>query len=155
MPALSLSGPDLGDLFGGRQDVGVAVAAVRQRQRRLEIQSIMDAAQPLEAWFEQAVDACAFLVWRVCERGARVRFRTQAFDLSIPEMGDVYAILKYLATVAPAPAKPLSEPEDENSYQIVFTDRHPDAVVEAGWSQARIVGPDVFPRRAALPDAAG
>ncbi|MGH9657399.1 MAG: DUF58 domain-containing protein, partial [Bryobacteraceae bacterium] len=53
-------------------------------------------------WFEQAVECCAFLVWRLAQRGAGVRFRAQGYDLMTPEEGDVYTILKYLALVSRA-----------------------------------------------------
>jgi hypothetical protein len=101
------------------------------------------------ALFERAVDACAFLVWRVAERDTRLRFRTQEFDASIPEAGDVYTILRYLATVSALPGKPPVAPGNEESYQLVFTASDPDCLSEAGWGLGRIVGPDALPGSAA------
>jgi uncharacterized protein (DUF58 family) len=117
----------------------------REQERLLEIFLDLNAPPALEAWFEQAVDACAFLVWRMAGRGARVRFATQEFDVSIPEGGDVYAILRYLATVAPGRRKPTISPLDESSCQIVFTAAGADLMAEAGWSQARMIGPHTLP----------
>jgi hypothetical protein len=64
---------------------------------------------------------------RLVERtGARVRFRTQDFDVKAPVEGDAYVILKYLALVEPRRkavgltrgAASLDEPE---SVAIVFS----------------------------------
>ena len=122
----------------------------REQERLVEVFLDLNVPAACQAWFEQAVDACAFLAWRMAERAARIRFRTQEFDVSIPESGDVYTILKYLATVSPAAGKPIISPEDENSYQIVFTAADPEAMAEAGWQQARILGPGAFPSPAAF-----
>ena len=118
----------------------------REQERLLEIFLDLNAPPALEEWFEQAVEACAFLVWRMAERGARVRFGTQEFDVSIPEGGDVYTILRYLATVAPGRRKPAISPQDENSCQIVFTAADAGLMAEAGWGQARLIGPHTLPR---------
>ncbi len=117
----------------------------REQDRVLEIFLDLDAGPEDQAWFEQAVDACAYLVWAVGSRGARVRFRTQSYDCSVPEMGDAYTILRYLAMVTPRRGKLESGPQDDNSYQLVFTAGDPEAVIEAGWAQARILGPGAFP----------
>lgn len=117
----------------------------REQERLLEIYLDLMVPPPASAWFEQAVDACAFLVWRVGARDSRLRFRTQEIDIAVPETGDVYAILKYLATVTHARGKALSGPVDENSCQVVFTASDPDVVADAGWTQARVIGPGVLP----------
>ncbi len=93
----------------------------REQERLLEIFLDLDVPAGDGEWFELAVDACAFLAWRVAERGTRLRFRTQEFDISVPETGDVYTILRYLATVSALPGKPPLAPGDEESYQLVFT----------------------------------
>jgi hypothetical protein len=72
-----------------------------------------------------------------------LRLVSQQFDRIIPEEGDVYTILKYLALVAPsAPERPIAL-HDENSVQIVFT-AEPQRFQDAGWSAARFVTPDSF-----------
>jgi len=113
----------------------------REQERLLEVFLDLDTPPEQAEWFERAVDACAFLVWRMSMRGARVRFRTQEFDIAIPEEGDVYAILRYLAIVSPVRPRPRLSPQDENSCQIVFTSASVQTIEEAGWTQARIVGP--------------
>jgi hypothetical protein len=75
--------------------------------------------------------------------------RSQEFDLSMPETGDVYTVLRALALISPAEGKPPLAPGDENNYQIVFSARDPAPLAEWGWSQARILGPQAFPRPAA------
>ncbi len=117
----------------------------REQDRVLEIFLDLDVAPEQHAWFEHAVEACAYLVWSIGARGGRIRFRTQEYDVSVPEMGDVHTILKYLATVTPRRAKLAAGPADDNSYQLVFTALDPEAVMEAGWAQARILGPGAFP----------
>ncbi len=54
-----------------------------------------------DAWFENAVEGCAFLAWSLSQRGAGIRLTTQTVDLQTPSDGDVYTILKYLALVEP------------------------------------------------------
>jgi len=121
----------------------------REQERLLEIFLDADAPAAQQAWFEQAVDCCAFLAWRVAERGARLRMRSQEFDLSMPETGDAYTVLRALALISPAEGKPPLAPGDENNYQIVFSASHPQRLAESGWSQARILGPQDFPVPAA------
>lgn len=121
----------------------------REQERLLEIFLDADAPAAQQAWFEQAVDCCAFLAWRVAERGARLRMRSQEFDLSMPETGDVYTVLRALALISPAEGKPPLAPGDENNYQIVFSASDPQFLAESGWGQARILGPQAFPRPAA------
>jgi uncharacterized protein (DUF58 family) len=116
----------------------------REQERLLEIFLDLNAAGAEQAWFEQAVEAAAFLAWRMAARDSRLRFRTQDFDVPIPEGGDVYVILKYLATVAPASGKAPLSPEDDDSCQIVFTAADPETMARAGWHQARIIGPGDF-----------
>ncbi|HVX66613.1 MAG TPA: DUF58 domain-containing protein [Bryobacteraceae bacterium] len=118
----------------------------REQERLLEVFLDLDVAPANAAWFELAVEACAFLVWRVSERGGRLRFRTQEFDASIPESGDVYTVLRYLATVGALPGKPPLAPGNEESYQLVFTTANPQAMAESGWGLGRVVGPGVLAR---------
>ncbi len=121
----------------------------REQERLLEIFLDLNVPRAREEWFEQAVDACAFLVWRMASRDSRVHFRTQEIDISVPETGDVYTVLRYLATVSHALGKLTISPDDDSSCKIVFTAAGTDAIAEAGWSQARIVGPDTLGGRGA------
>lgn len=116
----------------------------REQERLLEMLLDLDLSVEEGEWFERAVEACAFLAWNMALRGARVRFRTQEFDLSMPEEGDVYEILRYLATVTPARHRPTPAPQDENSCRVVFTASDPKTLEEAGWVQARVVGPEAL-----------
>jgi uncharacterized protein (DUF58 family) len=102
-------------------------------------------------WFECAVEACAFLVWQMSARGARIHFRTQDWDILTPLEGDVYSILRYLALVeARGRAIPL-QPGLEPTVAIVFT-AQPGRLDELAWSSARILHPGCFP--GARPDSA-
>ena len=78
--------------------------------------------------------------------GAGIRFRSQQFDLRVPEEGDVYTILKYLALVFPQIGKIPENPADEGSFQIVLTGA-PDRFRDSGWTPAHLLGPDTFAER--------
>ena len=117
------------------------------------VQIFLDLNVPPERteWFETAVDCCAFLVWRISQKGARLHLRTQSHDLRMPEDGDIYTILKYLAEVTPVSGSAAAPPHDEHSVQIVLSSS-PRSLEEAGWRAAFVVDPDSFP---APGDAAG
>ena len=105
-----------------------------------------DACPDADAWFEHAVDCAAFLAFRLAERGAQVRFCTQEFDVSFPDEGDIYTILKYLALVSPMKGKAPTAPDDPSNFQIVFS-ANPQRMSSLGWGVergARMLGPDAF-----------
>jgi uncharacterized protein (DUF58 family) len=123
----------------------------REQEQTVEIFLDRDIPHELDAWFEHAVDCCAFLVWSLSNRGAAIHFRSNGFAFRQPEEGDIYTILKYLALVYPQSANVLEGPLDDSSYKIVFTPS-PRRFGDAGWSSARVLGPDDLP--ALVPDAA-
>jgi len=90
-------------------------------------------------WFEHAVDCCAFLSWEIAQRGARLRFRTDSFDMALPAQGDIYTILRYLATVVPGATKGSTGPERDDSIQVVVS-AEPRRLAAAGWDRALVVG---------------
>ncbi len=110
------------------------------------VEIFLDLATPaaLDEWFERAVDCSAFLAWNTSLQDARVRFRSQEFDLMCPVEGDVYVILKYLALVERKRRAQTPEPGDERSCQVVFTPRR-EEFERAGWAQARFVSPEDLP----------
>jgi uncharacterized protein (DUF58 family) len=121
---------------------------VREQDWRAVIFLDLDAPVGSEAWFEQAVECCAFLAYRLTERGVEVRLCTQELDLSLPEEGDIYTLLKYLALVSPLRGKPPLAPEEPGSFQIVFT-AQPGRMESLGWDvgdsrTSRLLGPDAF-----------
>jgi uncharacterized protein (DUF58 family) len=109
----------------------------REQEPLVEIYLDMDA--PNAQWFEIAVEACAYLCWQVHARPARLRFRTQNFDLMVPSEGSIYTILKYLALVEPGTRKPITGPGREDSFPVVFS-AHPKQMAEAGWAADAIHG---------------
>jgi hypothetical protein len=82
-----------------------------------------------------------------------VRFRTQEVDITLPEEGDIYSILRYLALVTPlkeksAMAPPAADQNDANSFQIVFSP-NPERMAALGWGRSesggtRFLGLDAF-----------
>jgi uncharacterized protein (DUF58 family) len=90
------------------------------------------------AEFERAIECCAFLLWRLSRAGSSVRLLTQQFDRTVPDNADAYDILRYLATVEPAPGAPPLPPDAQRHIYLALTSR-PDAVADAGWTNDRIV----------------
>ena len=112
----------------------------REAERAVEIFLDRDAPADTAAWFERAVDCCAFLCWRLSQQDTAIHFRSQDFTLRLPEEGDIYTILKYLALVDRQVGKAAEPPIDENSYHIVFTVA-PARFAQVGWRSARLLGP--------------
>ncbi len=120
----------------------------REQEHLVYIFLDLDAHDRDAAWFERAVDFAAFLAWRLAQRGARLRFRTQDFDLRVPEEGDVYTVLKYLALVAPAPGKAPVPAGGDSGFQVVLS-AHPGRLAGYGWIPGRLLSADDLPAAAA------
>ncbi len=116
----------------------------REQEQTVEIFLDRDIPPELDAWWEHAINCCAFLAWRLSNQGASVHFRSTGYLFRQPEDGDIYTILKYLALVYPQAATALEAPLDETSYKIVFTPS-PRRFSEAGWVDARVLSPDGLP----------
>jgi len=112
----------------------------REQERAVEIYLDRDVGPEGEAWFEEAVDCCAFLAWRLFQSGAAIRFQAQDFRVRVPEEGDVYTILKYLALVYPSHGNAPEPPIDEQSFQIIFS-ADSRALEAAGWTPVRQLRP--------------
>lgn len=110
----------------------------REQERAVEIFLDRDLPPGWEDWFERAINCCAFLAWRLSQQGASVRFRSQDFHLRLPEEGDVWVILKYLALISPARNREPEPPADVTSFQIVFSPS-PNRMDALGWTPARVV----------------
>jgi uncharacterized protein (DUF58 family) len=120
----------------------------REQDHRVLIYFDLDTPVESETWFEKAVDCSAFLAFRLAERGAQLRFQTQDFDVTLPEEGDIYTMLKYLALVTPRRGRPPAAPDDPSSFHIVFT-ADPERMVALGWGMgesrgARLLGQDAI-----------
>jgi uncharacterized protein (DUF58 family) len=117
------------------------------REREMAVAFFLDLDIPASeaAWFETAVDRCAFLAWNLSQRGSRIRFCSQDVDWQLPEEADVYTILKYLAIVSPRPGRRLAPAPDHNVFQIIFS-ASPELLAEAGWdlegSNTRLLTPE-------------
>ena len=93
------------------------------------------AGENFDAWFESSVEGCAYLAWHLTQRGARVRLHTQKVDLRIPEDGDVYTILRYLALVeplAPGASDAHFSPATDDATPLDVLFRRPRAVGAVG-----------------------
>ncbi len=116
----------------------------REQEQTVEMFLDRDIPPDFDAWFEHAIDCCAFLAWRLSNQGTGIYFRSHGFAFRQPEDGDIYTILKYLALVYPQAAGAPEAPRDETSYKIVFTPS-PRKFSDAGWAGARVLSPDVLP----------
>lgn len=116
----------------------------REQERTVEMFLDRDVPPDLDAWFEHAINCCAFLAWSLSNQGTAIHFRSNGFDLRQPEEGDIYTILKYLALVYPQKANGPESPLDDTSYKVVFT-ASPRQFAESGWMDARVLGPDILP----------
>jgi uncharacterized protein (DUF58 family) len=103
-------------------------------------------ADAWDSWFERAVDCTAFLVWRLNDRGTRLRFLTQRYDRRVPEEASVYDVLRYLALVEPVPGARLPLPDDQNvPVAISFRDTK---TADAGWLGTHVPGTPSVSQRA-------
>ena len=118
----------------------------REQDRSVVIYLDLDIPYGADEWFERAVECAAFLAYELAARDARVRLRTQEFDVATPDAGDIYTILKYLALVSPMRGKPSVVPDDTTSFQVVFTANRSRAAAQ-GWGATKstgavLLGPD-------------
>lgn len=113
----------------------------RDQEPSISLALDLQAAESDEQWFEETIECCAYLAWTFSGRGARLRFRTQDFDLVTPVEGDIYAILKHLALIQRRRRGPKLEPITDDSVQLLFTTRGAAEVGEQ-WPAAFIFGPN-------------
>ena len=90
------------------------------RDDRRQVEIVFDPAIPPEearpaaaysSLFEDAVQQCAALVWRLSESGTEIRFRSGGIRLLSVAPSDVFGILSFLAGVHPEPTDGRVEPE--------------------------------------------
>jgi uncharacterized protein (DUF58 family) len=101
----------------------------RDQQRIVEIFFDRRIAPGQQQRFEELVENCAFLVWELAEHGerdARLWVRSQRFALALPEEGEIWDLLKFLALVEPLVLLHEGEAVDEElidaaNLQIVFS----------------------------------
>ena len=130
----------------------------RDQQRTVEIYLDRRIAAGEQDWFERAIESCAWIVWSLTGTETELLFRSQRHSLFLPEDGDVYDILRFLALVEPivmisgdGPAKPpnpAEPPTNDSNYQIVFSSRPDDFLLE-GWRAAHLLSPTLRPDTAA------
>jgi uncharacterized protein (DUF58 family) len=76
--------------------------------------------------FEDLVEDCAFVVWGLADRDVRVWFRSGDFVVAVPEEGEVYDLLRFLAEVQPVMAG------DGGSAEVVVEDSNLRVVFRVG-----------------------
>jgi uncharacterized protein (DUF58 family) len=98
----------------------------RDRQRTVEIFFDRRIVPGQQEHFEELVGDCAFLVWGLADCDARVWLRSQRFALALPEEGEVYDLLKFLALVEPLVLlspddQSVEDPVDPANLQVLFS----------------------------------
>jgi uncharacterized protein (DUF58 family) len=100
----------------------------RDQQRIVEIFFDCRIAPGQQHRFEELVENCAYVVWELGERNARMWIRSQRFTLALPEEGKIRDAMKFLALVEPLVLlkqseedRSLEEPVDDANLQIVFS----------------------------------
>jgi uncharacterized protein (DUF58 family) len=99
------------------------------REQQTGVEVFLDRRIPPGAGdaFERAIERCAFVVWELSGRDVEVRFRSQRFAFTIPDDGEVYALLRFLALAEPivTAVSPSDEPdpdaEDSSRLRVVFS----------------------------------
>ncbi len=116
------------------------------RERDPQVSLYLDLRMGPESavWFEHAVECTAYLAWQLTRRGALVRFTTQEYSVMVPQEGDVYAILRYLALVAPTAETERLEKVREEAVALLIT-AHPEAFDPAAWMDVRVLDPVALP----------
>jgi len=83
--------------------------------------------------FERMVERCAFLVWNLSDRGAAIWFHSQRHSIAVPDEGDIYDLLRYLALIEPVHASgEIEGPLDPANPHIAFTSEAAE-LQESGW----------------------
>lgn len=111
----------------------------REQDHMVEIFLDRDVPAMEQAWFEHAIDCCAFLCWRLATSGVRLRFVSQSVDIRLPDQGDIYSVLKFLAEAQITRTKATAFPQEANSFQIVFS-LSQESAVDNTWQDARRLG---------------
>ncbi|MBL8173130.1 MAG: DUF58 domain-containing protein [Bryobacterales bacterium] len=114
----------------------------REQDHLVEIFLDRDVPALEQAWLEHAVDCCAFLCWRLATQGIRLRFVSQGVDVRIPEEGDIYSVLKFLAEASITRTKASVYPREPNSFQIVFS-LSANTSTDTAWHDARWLGKSI------------
>jgi uncharacterized protein (DUF58 family) len=117
----------------------------RDRQRTVEIFFDRRIAPGQQERFDELVENCAFLIWRLAERDVSLLVRSQRFSLALPEEGEVYDLLKFLALVEPLvllkKGEQIEVPVDASNLKIVFSalSEAEQEVEASGWSGSHVV----------------
>lgn len=87
------------------------------------------------AWFELAIECCAYLAVHIPQLGGQVQLQSQKEDAL-----DTHTMLKMLALAEAVRESPATPPHYPHALQILFTQR-PASFAEAGWAGALVVDP--------------
>ena len=110
----------------------------REQEQTVEVFLDREIPRDLAAWFEHAIDCCAFLAWSLSSRGIAVHFRSQGYNSGSRRTGTSTRFSGIWRWVVPQALKGPEAPLNDTSYQIVFT-VSPREFSEAGWAFVRVL----------------
>jgi uncharacterized protein (DUF58 family) len=100
----------------------------RDRQKTVEIFFDRRITAGQQNRFEELIENCAFLIWELGQRNLSLCVHSQRFSLAIPDEGEAFDALKFLALVEPlvilnpgAETDFAEGPADADSVRVVFT----------------------------------
>lgn len=97
----------------------------RERERAVEIFFDRRVEAGSHERFEELIEDCAFVVWELAEREARIWMRSQRYAMAVPDEGDVYGLMRFLALVEPLVVGELrggvDEAADPGNPRVVFS----------------------------------
>jgi uncharacterized protein (DUF58 family) len=102
----------------------------REQDRAVVVCLDLDVPAGAEEWLETAIECAAFLAFELSGRGVRLRFISQALDVTTADSADIYTILKHLALAAPMKRR-LEVGPYEQDFHVVFT-QNPNQFSEPG-----------------------
>jgi uncharacterized protein (DUF58 family) len=109
----------------------------REDERRIRL--VFDNPAPGELQpprYERVVSLTASLVWQLAEQGVFVSFLSQEYE----SCGDVFEVLRYLATVAPRPVPSLLETLSASTdYSVVLTAQKRGTIPTGAWASSYFV----------------
>jgi uncharacterized protein (DUF58 family) len=109
----------------------------REDERRIRV--VFDNPAPGELQsgrFERMVSLTASLVWRLVEQNIFISFVSQEYE----SFGDVFGVLRYLATAAPKPGPSILETLSASTdYSIVFTVYKRGTIPAGAWASSYFV----------------
>jgi len=109
----------------------------REDERRIRVVFDNPAPGDLQSpRYERMISLTASLIWRLAEQNVFLSFVSQEYDA----FGDIFGVLRYLATVAPRVAPSILETLSASTdYSVVFTVQKRGTIPSGAWASSYFV----------------